>query len=62
MVAALLAAVSSLTKMTVIAARGGHTCALVTGGTFACWGANTCGELGNGPTTVSPTPIAVDGL
>ena len=37
-----------------------HACALVEGGGLYCWGSNGYGQLGDGTTSVSPSPKAVD--
>jgi alpha-tubulin suppressor-like RCC1 family protein len=54
--------VKGLTGVTIIAAGGEHSCALLSRKTIECWGYNGDGELGNGTTTDSSIPVAVTGL
>jgi alpha-tubulin suppressor-like RCC1 family protein len=45
-----------------LAAGGGHACALFSGGSADCWGANSSGQLGDGSMMASSTPVAVSSL
>ncbi|MFC1480379.1 hypothetical protein ACFL5Y_02900, partial [Candidatus Omnitrophota bacterium] len=54
--------VGELTGISQIAAGGNHTVALTNGAEVYAWGYNGMGQLGDGTTDDSPTPVLVSGL
>ncbi|WP_018220078.1 RCC1 domain-containing protein [Salinispora pacifica] len=48
------------TTITAVAAGQGHSLAVTATGTVLAWGGNSSGQLGDGTTTPSSTPVAVD--
>ena len=55
-------ALAATASRQVVGAGNYATCALVTGGGVECWGYGADGELGNGTTGNSATPVKVSGL
>ena len=54
--------VSGITGATAVTAGWWHhSCALLGDGTVRCWGDNQWGQLGNGTTTDSPSPVTMSG-
>lgn len=51
-----------LSDATAVAAGNVHTCALKQDGSAVCWGGNDHGQLGDGSTTSSNSPVAVTGI
>lgn len=51
----------SFTALTASASDSGHTCGVTTAGTAYCWGFGQSGELGNGMSAQSLTPVPVSG-
>ncbi|MFO0647364.1 MAG: hypothetical protein U0326_14085 [Polyangiales bacterium] len=54
--------VTGLDHVVRVATGSSFACAQRDDGTVRCWGANGAGQLGNGLTLPSPTPVAVRGL
>ena len=54
--------VNGVTTAIQVSAGGEHSCAVLLDGTVTCWGANESGQLGNGKTSPSATPVPVSGI
>ena len=49
--------VTGLTNVIAIVAGNDHSCAALADGSYACWGNNQSGQLGDGTTTSSLVPV-----
>src|SRR5438105_759441 len=54
--------VVGLDGATAIASGDAFSCAVLTDGSVRCWGGNAVGELGNGATVTSQSPVQVGAL
>ena len=54
--------VTGLSSIVSISAGGGHTCALIAGGTVKCWGLGVYGQVGDGTGLNRSSPVTVTGL
>jgi alpha-tubulin suppressor-like RCC1 family protein len=54
--------VPAVTGATALAAAADYSCSLAGNGTVQCWGYGVSGQLGNGNTAVTATPVSVSGL
>jgi len=59
--ASTLSVISGTSGLKSIGVGRGFACGLLGSGEAVCWGENKSGQLGNGSTAASPTPVAVQG-
>ena len=54
--------VAGITDATTISAGTDHICATIAAGNVSCWGKNDDGQLGDGTSVASSTPVTVASL